>query len=169
MVTGGVASVFYGDPRFTRDVDLVIDLDVSGVDRLSSAFDADDFYLPPPEALRAEVQRRPWGHFNVIHRATGLRADVYVHAGDDLESWALERRRRVDVGDTAVWLAPVEYVIVRKLEYYRDSQSDRHLRDVAMMMAVSPELIDRSVVAEWVAKRSLNEQWQAALAYPTLE
>ncbi len=26
MVTGGVASVIYGDPRFTRDVDIVMEL-----------------------------------------------------------------------------------------------------------------------------------------------
>ena len=26
MITGGVASVIYGDPRFTRDIDLVMQL-----------------------------------------------------------------------------------------------------------------------------------------------
>ena len=26
MITGGVAAVIYGDPRFTRDIDLILEL-----------------------------------------------------------------------------------------------------------------------------------------------
>ena len=76
MVTGGVASVIYGDPRFTRDVDVVLTLNGSDVDRFASLFSEDDFYVPPLEALRLEVGRERYGHFNVIHRDTALRADI---------------------------------------------------------------------------------------------
>ena len=55
MITGGVASVIYGDPRFTRDVDIVM-----------------------------ELTRTGGGHFNVIHRETALRADVYLSGNDPL-------------------------------------------------------------------------------------
>ena len=34
-------------------------------------------------------------------------------------------------------LAPAEYVIVRKLEYYREGGSEKHLRDIRSMLAVS--------------------------------
>ncbi len=47
MITGGVASVIYGDPRFTRDVDVVLLLDGAGITRLRSAFEEEDFYVPP--------------------------------------------------------------------------------------------------------------------------
>jgi hypothetical protein len=30
MVTGGVASVIYGEPRFTREINLVIELSTTG-------------------------------------------------------------------------------------------------------------------------------------------
>ena len=74
MVTSGVASVIYGDPRFTRDIDIVLSLTGSDVDRFSSLFSEDDFYVPPLETLRLEAGRERYGHFNVIHRDTVLRA-----------------------------------------------------------------------------------------------
>jgi len=43
----------------------------------------------------------------------------------------------------SITLAPPEYVIVRKLEYYREGGSEKHLRDIRAMLAVSGELLDR--------------------------
>jgi hypothetical protein len=165
MVTGGVASVFYGDPRFTRDVDLVVELDVSAAGALSAAFDRSAFYVPDVETLKEEATRRPWGHFNIIHHDTGLRADIYVHAGDELEAWALERRRQVPLGRLSVSFAPPEYVIVRKLEYFRDSGSDRHLRDVAMMLAVSGQEIEIGAVEAWADRRGVSDAWALARSF----
>ena len=54
MITGGVASVIYGDPRFTRDIHIVLELPESGIEGLAQAFSSPDFYLPPVETLREE-------------------------------------------------------------------------------------------------------------------
>lgn len=48
MITGGVASVVYGDPRFTRDIDIVLQLPAAQAERFASAFDRDDSYVPSP-------------------------------------------------------------------------------------------------------------------------
>ena len=49
----------------------------------------------------------------------------------------------VIVGSEGEVLAPIEYVILRKLEYFRASGSDRHLRDVAMMLRISGDSVDQ--------------------------
>lgn len=165
MVTGGVAAVVYGDPRFTRDIDIILRLTPADAPRFTSAFDAKRFYLPPPEALRREATRKAGGHFNVIDRETSFRADVYLAGSDALHAWAFERRRALDLEDTRVWIAPPEYVILRKLEYHRDSGSERHLRDIAMMLRVSAEHIDLEEVERWVERLGLSAQWGAARAY----
>jgi hypothetical protein len=77
MITGGVASVVYGDPRFTRDIDVVLELHPDGVTRFLEAFAGEAFYVPPDEALLEEVNRNEGGHFKVIHRDTSLRGDIY--------------------------------------------------------------------------------------------
>ena len=166
MITGGVASVIYGDPRFTRDVDVVLELSTSEAGRLLDAFSQDDYYLPPLEALREEILRPRNGHFNIIHRDTGLRADVYLRGDDPLHEWAFPRRLRIplDAG-TGIWLAPLEYVVVRKLEYYRDSGSDRHLRDISVMVEASRESLNASELARWIELLDLHEAWEAAESY----
>jgi hypothetical protein len=165
MITGGVASVIYGDPRFTRDVDLVLDLGAPDIRRLLSEFSGKDFYVPPVEVLEEESSRREGGHFNLIHRETALRADVYLSGDDPLHAWAFGRRRRVLLERTGIWVAPIEYVILRKLQYFEASESERHLRDVAMMLRISGDLIDGPELERWIVQLDLGEALERAQAY----
>lgn len=165
MITGGVASVIYGDPRFTRDVDLVVALPPDHVERLIRAFDAAAFYVPPAEVLGQEAARDRGGHFNLIHRETSLRGDVYVLGDDPLERWAFERRLRLRTEEVSIFAAPIEYVILRKLEYYRLSGSDRHLRDVAAMLRISGEQVDSAALGSWLDRLELRGQLEAAQRY----
>lgn len=165
MITGGVASVIYGDPRFTRDVDVVMELRSPEIDGLIAAFSSEDYYVPPREALEEEVHRPRYGHFPLIHRETALRADVYLMGDDPLHAWAFGRRVRLPLDETAIWLAPIEYVILRKLEYFQRSGSDRHLRDVAMMLEISCEQVDQVELDRWVERLGLHEAWLAAGAF----
>lgn len=165
MITGGVASVVYGDPRFTRDVDVVLALDATGVADLEESFAGDDFYVPPEEALLEEVARERGGHFNVIHRDTALRADIYLAGDDPFHDWALGQRRRIEVDELSIWMAPIEYVILRKLEYFRSSGSDRHLRDVAMMLRISDDLVDSDALKTWSVRMELEDELDGAREY----
>lgn len=166
MITGGVASVIYGDPRFTRDIDLILQLQDAGASGLLDAFHQDDFYCPPLEVLREEIQRPRGGHFNIIHRDTALRADVYLVGDDPLHSWAFERRVRIPLeDDVAIWLAPPEYVVIRKLQYFQQSGSDRHLRDISAMLEISGEKIAMPEVAGWVQRLGLDEALKAARSF----
>lgn len=162
MITGGVASVIYGDPRFTRDIDIVLQLSVAQAERFTSAFDLDDFYVPPVDVIVEEAHRPRHGHFNVIHRDSGLRADVYLLSDDALHTWGFQRRRRVALGDRTISVAPPEYVILRKLEYYAQSTSERHLRDIAMMLRISPEMIDAEGIADLADDLGLTDEWRLA-------
>jgi hypothetical protein len=165
MVTGGVAAVVYGDPRFTRDIDIVLKLTPADTRRFAFAFDTKRFYVPPADALRREAGRRGGGHFNVIERETTLRADIYLAGTDALHAWAFERRRALDLDGITLQVAPPEYVILRKLQYYRDSGSDRHLRDIAMMLRISREHIDTDEIEGWVSRLGLGGEWTAAREY----
>jgi hypothetical protein len=168
MITGGVASVIYGDPRFTRDVDVVLELSESGIHRFIAAFDTGDFYLPPEEALTEEVLRSEGGHFNVIHHDTALRADVYLAGEVPLHRWALDRVLRLPLGGEAISVAPIEYVIVRKLQYFRDSGSDRHLRDISMMLRLSGDTVDRHALEEWCRRLELTALFERAERFDPL-
>jgi hypothetical protein len=160
MVTGSVAAIIYGVPRFTNDIDVVIHLPISNVDEFCRLFPLEEFYCPPAEVIRTEASRKARAHFNLIHHDTGLKADCYPVGNDSLHAWALGRRRRIPISDVlTVTLAPPEYVIVRKLEYYREGGSQKHLDDIRNMLAVSSETIDQQQIAEFVAARGLATFW----------
>jgi hypothetical protein len=160
MVTGSVAAIFYGEPRLTHDVDVVTFLNDADIRGLAGSFPSVDFYVPPPEVIAAEVQREEHGHFNIIHIETGFKADVYPTGRDDFNAWAFRLRRRVQFEGETVVLAPPEYVILRKLEYYREGGSEKHLRDIRSMLAISGEQIDRSALTEWIERRGMQSEWQ---------
>jgi len=162
LVTGDVASVIYGEPRLTRDIDLVIALHARDAERFAQAWPADQFYMPPLEVIIEESERSAHGHFNVIHHETTLRADVYLPGDDPLNHWALAHPvpRRVD--DVDVALAPLEAVILSKLRYYRMGGSARHLRDIRQMLTISGDQADLPFIARWSRTLGVAAEWQQA-------
>ena len=60
-------------------------------------------------------------------------------------------------------VAPPEYVIVRKLEYFREGGSEKHLRDIRAMWSISGEQIDRAALNEWIHRQGVAEQWAQAI------
>lgn len=57
-------------------------------------------------------------------------------------------------------LAPPEYVIVRKLEYFREGGSDKHLRDIRGMLNVSGQQINQADLKEWIQLRGVETEWR---------
>lgn len=129
----------YGEPRATLDVDVVIALDASGLDALQRLFPAPEFYLSV-EAAREAVRSN--AQFNVIHPESGMKVDFFV-AGDAVEESQIRRRlRRLILPGVEAWCSPPEELIVKKLSYYQQGASDKHLRDIASMLRISPQEID---------------------------
>jgi hypothetical protein len=160
VVSGSVAAIFYGEPRLTHDVDFIVFLNANDIRRLSDAFPEKDFYLPPMETILAEIARDKNGHFNLIHRDTGFKADLYPTGRDELNAWAFRGKRAMEFEGEAVVLAPPEYVIVRKLEYYREGRAEKHLRDIRAILAVSGEQLDRPTLNEWIQRQGLEAEWR---------
>ncbi len=160
VIGGGVASILYGEPRFTNDLDIVVFLKSEDIVRLVRAFAPPVFYVPPADIIAQEASRPERGHFNLIHADTGFKADFYLTGRDEFNAWAFRNSRKIEFADQTVVVAPPEYVIVRKLEYYREGGSDKHLRDIRVMLKVSAEQIDRSALNEWIQRRGVDAEWQ---------
>jgi hypothetical protein len=95
---------------------------------------------------------------------TGFKADFYLTAGDELDAWAFRRKRLVQFEGENVVMAPPEYVIIGKLEYYGEGGSEKHLRDIRSMLAFSGDQLDRAELDEWIRRRGLELQWKQVQA-----
>lgn len=160
IATGAVASTIYGLPRFTNDLDIVLDLPSSKIKRFINTFALSEFYCPPEEILLVESKRTNRGHFNLIHHETGFKADIYIRGKDELHEWAFRNRRQIILENGKnIWVAPPEYVIIRKLEFYREGRAEKHIFDIQGMLEISDDNIDFTLLLQWIKKRKLETEW----------
>jgi hypothetical protein len=159
MAVGSIASNAYGEFRTTNDVDLVVVIEPAQANGVVAAFPLEQFYCPPTDVIRTESARPERGHFNLIHHDTAFKADVYVAKRDSFSNWALQHRREITVDEIAVWIAPPEYVIIGKLEFFREGGSEKHLRDIRGMLAATD--VDRGILETEIRNRSLTDAWRA--------
>ena len=161
FVTGSIAAIFYGEPRLTHDVDVVVHLSQKDLLKFSTFFPQEQFYCPPEEVIQIECRRRPFGHFNLIHHESGMKADIYPDAEDELHQWAFQNRNRVDLGEgLSLWLASPEYVIIRKLEYFREGGSEKHLEDIRKMLPQVDGYLKKEFLEAELEARGLAGYWK---------
>lgn len=140
----------------------MIELDADQVGELRRIFPEDQFSVPLEESLRIESCRNIRGHCNIIHLESGLKADLYFLGKDPLHRWAIEKRRSIRVGAETVWIAPPEYVILRKLLYFKEGSSEKHLRDVKLILEHSRDQISLPEIDSRIESLGLSAEWQKA-------
>lgn len=161
LITGSLATVFYGEPRFTNDIDILVDLPAARITELCDAFPSPEFYVSPEAAQRAVAQS---SQFNVIHPASGLKLDLIIPADTPFNRSRLARARTVHPApDYVASFASPEDVILIKLDFYRQGGSDKHLRDIAGVLKVSGDQLDRRYLDSWAQRLGLEEIWQALI------
>ena len=160
MIAGGVASIVYGEPRLTQDVDVVASIAPDAADVFAEQFPEPEFYCAPTEVIAEEASRDAFGHFNVLHLETGARADVYLAGRDPLALRGLAGRRQVELAGRMVPIAPPEHVILHKLRFRQQGASERHLRDIRAMLRVMGETMDLAALARDVAEFGLTAEWR---------
>lgn len=161
-IVGSWASGFWGDPRMTRDIDVVVRINVDHVPLMLACFPAPEFYVSRPameEAIRLATQ------FNVIHPTSANKIDFMVVKQSRWGVAQLTRRRWVRITpDCEGFVAAPEDVILGKLLYYHEGGSDRHLSDIAGILAKSDEVVDRNYVRELADELGVAAEWQLVLS-----
>lgn len=159
MVTGSLASITYGEPRMTHDIDLVIKLDENKIKDLSRIFPSNEFYLPPAEIIGIENKKELRGHFNIVHFESGFKADVYISSDNKLEKWGLNNVREYQFYGEKIYLAPPEYVIIMKMAYYIEGGSEKHINDIKSILKYSKNLVDFNILNSFIQDYRLEAAW----------
>jgi|LakMenE18May11ns_1017448.scaffolds.fasta_scaffold9906526_2 hypothetical protein len=150
MLTGSMALNHYAQPRMTRDIDIVIALLLKDLEILPSVF-GEEFYFSE-EAARGAVLGQ--SSFNVIHNESLIKVDFIVRKREDYRLAEFERRRRIEVQGHLMWIVSKEDLILSKLDWARDSQSQRQLSDVENLLATGADL---NYLQTWSQKLNLTD------------
>lgn len=166
FTTGSVASMVFGEPRFTNDIDIVVRMDERQARLLAAAFPGDEWYVSADAAVAAARGR---GAFNLIHVPSGIKADIIVARGSPHDDARFGRARRIAMPDGRLEpFASPEDVILKKLEFFRDGGSQKHLRDIASMIAVQgTDAFDWTYLESWADRLGVAEQLAGVRTRPS--
>jgi hypothetical protein len=163
MVVGDFAAILYGEPRLTIDVDIVVDMRSEHVGPFVAAFPISEYYVSE-EGIRDSLQRRY--PFNVIQPKTGAKVDFVPLPRDPFTRAAFERRQRMEydeAGHSATFIT-IEDIILAKLLAYRETGSDKHLRDARGVLVMQEEHLDLEVLRRSAMATGVLAQFEQLLA-----
>lgn len=163
FVTGSMASMGYGEWRVTHDIDVVIDFRYGDIQPFYDAFSPESFYFDRNSMVEA-IRSAP-SQFNIIHPESGLKVDVMIPELSNFDQSRFERvqeERRSDGG--VMRLASPEDIILKKLVYYEEGHSEKHIRDITSMLRVQGDAIDRGYIEHWAPRLGVIDAWRMIVA-----
>lgn len=152
MVTGSFAMSAYGHIRYTRDIDIVVQIDRGEADAFARIF-AEGYYISDISIKRA-IDRRSM--FNIVSFETGEKIDCIIQKDTEFARVSFSRRRRAVVAGIEFWTTTKEDLIIAKLNWARDSHSEMQIRDIANLTS---DEYDSTYVADWIERLGLSEIW----------
>lgn len=159
-ITGSVASSFWGIPRLTHDVDVVVVLSLADAKRITDIFAA-RYYVSFSAVEDAARQKRM---FNVIDTSTGDKADLWVTGDDPFNQCTLNRRRRIELfpGQQS-YVASPEDVLLHKLVWHTITPSERQLADAAGIAQVQSGSLDLDHMRHWATQQGTSHLLEEVL------
>jgi len=147
VIVGSNASMIWGEPRMTSDVDIIAQISPEKIDTLAATLKKPRFVL---DDVAAKEIVRTGQTFNIIDMETGLKVDITAKTDARFDDSLFERRQLCEYpGGFSAYIASPEDTILSKLLFYQISGSDKHLRDVAGILAVSGNILDMDYLNRW--------------------
>ena len=152
MVTGSFAMSAYGAIRYTRDIDIIVQLELQKAAAFANAF-ADEYYVSDISIRRA-IDRRSM--FNIVNLETGEKIDCIIYKDTEFARASYARRFKAHVAGIDFWTTTKEDLVVAKLNWARESHSETQIRDIANLTA---DEYDSSYVTSWIKALGLEPVW----------
>lgn len=151
IVTGGFALAVLAKPRFTADIDIVIELSFQNIPQLVKRLLLidKDVYVSE-EAIKDAIKNK--GEFNFVHPQTGLKVDFWV------KRYPFEKFERVvvkKINGQKVNFISAEDLVLSKLIWYKEGQGAKQLEDIKSLLEIAkPNL---NYIKNWAKKQSTIE------------
>lgn len=159
MLTGSLAAAYYAVPRATQDIDVVIETEEHGIERLVQGLLETGWYVDGDAALEAW---RNQGQFNAIEPESGWKADFIVRKERSYSQEEFRRRERISMLGVELDVASLEDVVITKLEWSRLGDSALQRRDVVQLLERTWSRLDHPYLDRWITELGLESEWQAA-------
>ncbi len=164
MLTGSFVSSYYGDPRTTRDLDLVVSATEPPDEAMRKFVDlcmAENFYVSERSALGPLSEGRR--QFNVISGTSGWKADVMWVRDRPFSRSEFSRRTIISILGTDVAVPTPEDIVLAKLEWGGNAES-RQFDDLVSVIRVTGDNFDLAYATHWATELGVSDLLDQALS-----
>lgn len=154
MIVGSTVVGWIGHSRMTIDVDVVLKPTREQLVHLVRALQANDFYIDEAAALDALARQ---SMINAIDQETGWKVDLIMLRDDAYEQQAFARRQVIETEAGPFPVLTPEDLILSKLNWAKDSSSEKQMRDVGGVFGVWRERLDYDYLHRWADANGTRE------------
>ncbi len=148
MLTGSLAMMYYAQPRMTRDIDIVIELNKFQIESFIRIF-KNEYYLSS-EAIEDSVETS--FIFNLIHLGSSIKIDCVIRKPEEYRIVEFNRRKKVKFSGVELFIVSKEDLILSKLSWAKDSNSELQTRDIKSLLISD---YDKNYLFEWAKKMDI--------------
>ncbi len=153
MLTGSMALNSYALPCLPHNLDFVVSLRPPDADVIVRLF-SPDYDVSREEVEKAIAQQSA---FNLIRRENRLNVNAILCRQTKHRLMEFSRRQRLPLEKFKTWVVSKEDLIIAKLHWAKQTQSQRHLRDVKALMGTG---CDRAYIDRWTEALGISKFWQ---------
>jgi len=159
MVTGAYAVSYYGMPRTTHDLDIVIAISVKDIDGLCRGL------KKTCEIDREMVENavRFRTHFSLFYPKGELKADLWVLKDKPAENTKFERKQKISLFGVQTFIISPEDMVLTKLEWYKRSKNTKHMDDAVGIIKVQDKRLDMTYIRSMIGKLGIEKHWKQAI------
>ena len=158
-VTGSIASSIHGEPVTSLDVDMVTFMSADQAARVAGRL-GPRLYADADMLRRAAVEHRM---ANFIDGSSGFKVDISVLADTAYHRELMRRRVKItspDIGDT-FWVVSPEDIVLMKLEWRKESRSEKQWRNALSVLKVRGHQLDWSYLRDWAGRMGVLDDLEA--------
>jgi hypothetical protein len=152
MLTGSLAMSYYAQPRMTRDIDLVVSITTSMIEKLEGAF-SHEYYIST-EAVKDAIKNE--FVFNLIHSQSSIKIDCIIRKNNEYRITEFQRRRKIKLTDFEIYIVSKEDLVISKLIWFKESNSELQKRDIQNLLDTE---FDKDYLMSWIEKLNLTENY----------
>ena len=155
-VTGGFAVVIWGKPRYTADIDIVIEFADKNIRPLAKKLLAIDKDVYADEDMMREALEYH-GEFNFIHPDTGLKVDFFVQDNKPYNKLKIKRAILRKINGQHIPFVSPEDLILSKLMWSKESMSQKQTEDMKSVIRNPKIKLDLKYLNGWAVKQGTIE------------
>jgi len=159
VVCGSLGSSLHGQPRATNDADIIISPTQAQLAKLLKSLET-GYYVSAEAASEA---LRQCSMFNVIDSELGWKADLIFRKDGPYQLSEFNRRIKANVMGVDLWILSPEDVILSKLDWAKNTESNLQYRDVLGVIKLQWDKLDWDYLRHWTKELGVEKNFEKVI------